>query len=54
MSGPAPWYLSLPEEFVLLSHLESGTVHDAAQTAFGCAAAELGELAHTFRHVGQP
>jgi len=45
MPGPASRYLSLPEEFVLLSHWGSGRVHDSAQTAFGCAAAELGELA---------
>lgn len=45
MSAFPPRYLSLPEEFVLLSHLDSGRVHDSAQTAVGCAAAELGELA---------
>lgn len=45
MSVPAPRYLSLPEEFVLLSHLPSGKVHGTARAAIGCAAAELGELA---------
>jgi hypothetical protein len=37
--------LSLPEEFVLLSHLDSGEVHGSARAVVGCAAAELGELA---------
>lgn len=37
--------MSLPEEFVILSHLEYGKVHNVHQTAIGCAAAELGELA---------
>ncbi|MEV7007350.1 GPP34 family phosphoprotein [Streptosporangium sp. NPDC051022] len=45
MSDSVPWWLSLPEEFALLSHTNSGKVHDSAQTAVGCAAAELGELA---------
>lgn len=47
MSVPAPAsrQLSLPEEFVLLSHLPSGKVHGTARAAIGCAAAELGELA---------
>lgn len=45
MSAPAPRYLCLPEEFLVLSHLDSGKVRDSHQTAFGCAAAELGELA---------
>lgn len=44
MSSP-PRLLTLPEEFVLLSHLESGKVRDHDQMSFGCAAAELGELA---------
>ncbi|AVH57352.1 MULTISPECIES: GPP34 family phosphoprotein [Streptomyces] len=43
--GPTSRYLSLPEEFIVLSHLDSGKVHDTTQTAFGCAAAELAELA---------
>ncbi|MFG2846367.1 GPP34 family phosphoprotein [Kitasatospora sp. NPDC048296] len=38
-------YLSLPEEFVLLSYRRSGKVHEIRQTATGCAVAELGELA---------
>ncbi|AOR30931.1 hypothetical protein BFF78_07595 [Streptomyces fodineus] len=38
-------YLSLPEEFVLLSYRRSGNVHEVRQTATGCAVAELGELA---------
>ncbi|WP_157244941.1 GPP34 family phosphoprotein [Nonomuraea typhae] len=38
-------HLSLPEEFLLLAHRESGKVRDRDQTAYGCAAAELGELA---------
>ncbi|KAF4408501.1 hypothetical protein CRI70_19720 [Streptomyces sp. Ru87] len=45
MPGPPPRYFSLPEEFLLLSHLQSGKVHDIDQTSVGCAAAELGELA---------
>lgn len=45
MSVPSPGYLSLPEEFVLLSHLASGKVHGSARAVIGCAAAELGELA---------
>ncbi|MEV0702898.1 GPP34 family phosphoprotein [Saccharopolyspora sp. NPDC050389] len=40
-----PSRLSLPEEFVLLSYRDGGTVHDSSQVAAGCAAAELGELA---------
>ncbi|MDJ1133908.1 GPP34 family phosphoprotein [Streptomyces iconiensis] len=44
MSAPPP-QVTLPEAFVLLSHLDSGEVHDLSQTAAGCAAAELGELA---------
>ncbi|MGW5360126.1 GPP34 family phosphoprotein [Actinopolymorpha pittospori] len=43
MSAPQ---LSLPEEFLLLSYdRDGGGVHDSRQTAVGCAAAELGELA---------
>ncbi|MGW0210331.1 GPP34 family phosphoprotein [Streptomyces sp. NPDC003233] len=38
-------YLSLPEEFVLLSYRRSGKVREVRQTATGCAVAELGELA---------
>ncbi|WP_314172121.1 GPP34 family phosphoprotein [Streptomyces winkii] len=45
MAVPAPRQLSLPEEFVLLSHLPSGKVHGTARAAIGCAAAEVGELA---------
>ncbi|MGI5121967.1 GOLPH3/VPS74 family protein [Marinactinospora thermotolerans] len=45
MPMPAPPQLSLPEEFLLLSHHRHGDVHDPHQTAIGCAAAELGELA---------
>ncbi|WP_326689016.1 MULTISPECIES: GPP34 family phosphoprotein [unclassified Streptomyces] len=47
MSVPSQRYLSLPEEFVLLSHLASGKVHGSgrAPAVIGCAAAELGELA---------
>lgn len=45
MSVPPPRNLSLPEEFVLLSHLASGKVHGSARAVIGCAAAELGELA---------
>jgi hypothetical protein len=45
MAAPPPRPLSLPEEFVLLSYRDSGTLHDSAQAAVGCAAAELGELA---------
>lgn len=37
--------LSLPEEFLLLCHIESGEVLDAEQARIGCAVAELGELA---------
>jgi hypothetical protein len=45
MSVPAQRLLSLPEEFVLVSHLASGKVHGSPQAVIGCAAAELGELA---------
>ncbi|MBC3993741.1 GPP34 family phosphoprotein [Streptomyces sp. AC563] len=45
MAGSPPQPLSLPEEFVLLSHLETGRVHETKQTSYACAAAELGELA---------
>jgi hypothetical protein len=45
MAVPVRRHLSLPEEFVLLSHLPSGKVHGTARAAIGCAAAELGELA---------
>lgn len=44
MSGFPPAPLSLPEEFVLLSHRPSGRVHGSVRAAVGCAAAELGEL----------
>ncbi|WP_369199547.1 GPP34 family phosphoprotein [Streptomyces sp. PU-14G] len=44
MPGFLPHPLSLPEEFVLLSHLPSGKVHGSTRAAIGCAAAELGEL----------
>jgi hypothetical protein len=44
MSHFPPNPLSLPEEFVLLSHLPSGKVHGSTRAAIGCAAAELGEL----------
>lgn len=44
-SGRRPRPLSLPEEFVLLSHMPSGKVHGSARAVIGCAAAELGELA---------
>ncbi|MFH9728876.1 GPP34 family phosphoprotein [Streptomyces sp. NPDC017260] len=37
--------MTLPEEFVLLAHSPSGKVRGSAQASFGCAAAELGELA---------
>lgn len=39
------WQLPLPGEFLLLAHQESGKVHDFERAAYGCAAAELGELA---------
>ncbi|TDD14077.1 GOLPH3/VPS74 family protein [Nonomuraea diastatica] len=39
------WHLPLPGEFLLLAHRESGRVRDSEQAAYGCAAAELGELA---------
>ena len=45
MPDAPPRYMSLPEEFVILSHLKYGKVHNVHQTAIGCAAAELGELA---------
>ncbi|WP_232544360.1 GPP34 family phosphoprotein [Streptomyces buecherae] len=45
MAGSPPHPLSLPEEFVLLSYLQSGRVHDDERTATACAAAELGGLA---------
>lgn len=45
MPAPPPRHLSLPEEFVLLSHFPSGKVHGSARAVVGCAAAELGELA---------
>jgi hypothetical protein len=45
MSVPPTRHLSLPEEFVLLSHMGSGRVPDLNQAVAGCAAAELGELA---------
>lgn len=38
-------YLTLPEEFVLLSYRDSGETPDGTRTASGCAAAELAELA---------
>ncbi|GGK78361.1 hypothetical protein Sme01_23010 [Sphaerisporangium melleum] len=37
--------MSLPEEFLLLSHGRHGNVHDHDRSVVGCAAAELGELA---------
>jgi hypothetical protein len=37
--------LSLPEDFVLLMLTDSGKVRDSRQARYGCAAAELGELA---------
>lgn len=47
MSVPPQRFLSLPEEFVLLSYLPSGKVFGSgrARPVIGCAAAELGELA---------
>ncbi|MER7010561.1 GPP34 family phosphoprotein [Saccharopolyspora sp. NPDC000359] len=42
MDEPLP--LSLPEEFLLLSHLDTGKVSHEHATSHGCAAAELGEL----------
>lgn len=45
MSVRSQQHLSLPEEFVLLSHLSNGKVHGSARAVIGCAAAELGELA---------
>ncbi|AXK34747.1 hypothetical protein DVA86_20920 [Streptomyces armeniacus] len=45
VSAAAPQRLSLPEEFVLLSHLPDGRVHGKARAVIGAAAAELGELA---------
>jgi len=55
MFGPAPLQrLSLPEEFALLSYGENGRVPNPAQTAAGCAAAELGELALRRRLLIRP
>ena len=55
MFGPAPLQrLSLPEEFTLLSYGENGRVPSSAQTAAGCAAAELGELALRGRLLIRP
>ncbi len=55
MFGPAPLQrLSLPEEFALLSYGENGRVPNSAQTAAGCAAAELGELALRRRLLVRP
>ncbi|MGY1434953.1 GOLPH3/VPS74 family protein [Streptomyces reniochalinae] len=58
MSGflpqPLPQPLSLPEEFVLLSHLPSGKVHGSTRAAFGCAAAELGELTLRYKILPRP
>lgn len=55
MFGPAPLQrLSLPEEFTLLSYGENGRVPNSAQTAAGCAAAELGELALRRRLLVRP
>ncbi|WP_329255537.1 GPP34 family phosphoprotein [Streptomyces sp. NBC_01478] len=55
MFGPAPLQrLSLPEEFALLSYGENGRVPSPAQTAAGCAAAELGELALRRRLLIRP
>lgn len=45
MSVSSGRLLSLPEEFVLLSHLTSGKMHGSTRAVIGCAAAELGELA---------
>lgn len=47
MSVPPQRFLSLPEEFVLLSHLPSGKVFGSgrARPVIGCAAAQLGEFA---------
>lgn len=53
--GPAPLQrLSLPEEFALLSYGENGRVPNSRQTAAGCAAAELGELALRRRLLVRP
>ncbi|MFD4560339.1 GPP34 family phosphoprotein [Streptomyces sp. NPDC058469] len=55
MFGPAPLQrLSLPEEFTLLSYGENGRVPNSSQTAAGCAAAELGELALRRRLLIRP
>lgn len=55
MFGPAALQrLSLPEEFALLSYGENGRVPNSAQTAAGCAAAELGELALRRRLLVRP
>lgn len=55
MFGPAALQrLSLPEEFTLLSYGENGRVPNPAQTAAGCAAAELGELALRRRLLVRP
>lgn len=55
MFGPAQLQrLSLPEEFTLLSYGENGRVPNSAQTAAGCAAAELGELALRGRLLVRP
>ncbi|MBK3569340.1 GPP34 family phosphoprotein [Streptomyces sp. MBT62] len=55
MFGPAPLQrLSLPEEFALLSYGENGRVPNSRQTAAGCAAAELGELALRRRLLVRP
>lgn len=44
-STQPPQVSSLPEEFLLLSHLDSGEVPNLGRISAGCAAAELGELA---------
>ncbi|WNV85871.1 GPP34 family phosphoprotein [Umezawaea sp. Da 62-37] len=55
MSVPSPHgALSLPEELVVLSHLDSGKVRSTRQTAIGCAVAELGELALRRRIAVRP
>ncbi len=55
MFGPAALQrLSLPEEFALLSYGENGRVPNSGQTAAGCAAAELGELALRRRLLVRP
>ncbi|WP_220270237.1 GPP34 family phosphoprotein, partial [Marinitenerispora sediminis] len=45
VSAHPPPVLSLPEEFLLLSHPSTGTARDSIRGAAACAAAELGELA---------